>query len=74
MYSYYVIQRGHVVVGYDNYPDREALQQKYGAAFTVHLDELIPHQHGPRKATFNLTQEMTVEDLLATIRQELLTR
>lgn len=29
MYSYYVIEEGQVVVGFDNYPDHRALRQKY---------------------------------------------
>ncbi|NEP83941.1 MAG: hypothetical protein F6K39_40935 [Okeania sp. SIO3B3] len=59
-YAYYVVQDGQVVVGFDNYPDRRALRLKYGADFTAHLSERIPHKHGPRKATLDLSGEMTV--------------
>ena len=41
MYSYYVITGGEVVVGFDNYPDRRVLREKYGRDFKVHLSELI---------------------------------
>lgn len=44
MYSYYAISDGRVVVGFDNYPDRRVLRQKYGADFTTHLSQLIPPQ------------------------------
>ncbi|MDI6791283.1 MAG: hypothetical protein QME81_00210 [bacterium] len=64
IYSYYVISEGEVVVGFDNYPDRRMLRQKYGRVFNVHLEELIPHKHGPRKMTFELTEEMSVEMFL----------
>ncbi len=33
MYSYYVIKGNEVVVGFDNYPDRRALRQKYGRGY-----------------------------------------
>ncbi len=70
LYSYYVIKSGEVVVGFDNYPDRQALRRKYGRAFVAHLDELIPHKHGPRKATFELGKEMTVEEFLKHLCQK----
>ncbi len=60
-YSYYILDEGTVLVGFDNYPDRRALQQKYGQEFTSHLSELIPHKHGQRKETLELTAEMNVE-------------
>ena len=61
MYSYYIIKGDDVVVGFDNYPDRRALRQKYGRGFTAHLSQLIPHKHGARKTTLELTSEMSVE-------------
>ncbi len=69
MYSYYVIKSSEVVAGFDNYPDRRALRQKYGRAFTAHLDELIPHKHGSRKATLELTEETTLDEFLRYVRQ-----
>jgi hypothetical protein len=72
MYSYYIISAGQVVVGYDNYPDRRALQQKYGQGFTAHLSELIPHKHGVRKTTLELTEAMTVEVFLDYLHREII--
>ena len=72
MYSYYVIEGDNVAMGFDNYPDRQALQQKYGQAFMAHLDELIPHKHGPGKTTLELTEDMMVERFLSVVCQELL--
>lgn len=72
MYSYYVISEDEVIVGFDNYPDRRALRQKYGQAFKACLTELIPHKHGPRKTTLELTEEMTVEVFLDYLHQEII--
>lgn len=71
MYSYYVIKERRVFVGFDNYPDRAALTQKYGEAFSEHLDELIPHKHGFDKLTLELTDEMYVINFLNYIENEL---
>lgn len=65
MYSYYVLQSGEIVFGYDNYPDRKALQTKYGDEFLAHLNELIPHRHGAQKSTLELTNEIIMEEFLA---------
>ena len=72
MYSCYVIAGDRVVVGFDNYPDRRALRQKYGQDFTAHLSELIPHKHGARKATLELTAEMSVEGFLDYLREKVI--
>ena len=64
MYSYYLIRKGEVVVGFDNYPDRKALRLKYNLEFASHLDELIPHRHDKNKTILELTEEMTVERFL----------
>ena len=72
MYSYYVIKSGEVVVGFDNYPDRRALQQKYGQDISAHLSELVPHKHGPRKVSLELTEEMTVEAFLEYLREQVI--
>ena len=72
MYSYYIINAGQVVAGFDNYPDRRALQQKYGRGFAAHLSELIPHKHGVRKTTLELTEVMSVEAFLDYVHKEVL--
>lgn len=64
MYSYYVIKEGAVVVGFDNYPDRRALREKYGVDYHEHLGELIPHKHNVQKASLELTEEMTIDKFL----------
>lgn len=70
IYSYYVIKAGQVVVGFDNYPDRRALREKYGLSFKEHLDELIAHKHGPRKEGIELTDEMTLKLFLSYLKDE----
>jgi hypothetical protein len=72
MYSYYVIEGDRVVVGFDNYPDRRALRQKYGQGFATHLSELIPHKHTAHKATLELTSEMRVEGFLDYLREKVI--
>ena len=70
MYSYYIIRAGKVVVGFDNYPDRRALRQKYGRGFTAHLSELTPHKHGACKTTLELTETMSVGAFLDYLHKE----
>jgi hypothetical protein len=72
MFSYYIIEDRRVLVGFDNYPDRRALTQKHGEAFSEHMDELIPHKHGVDKLTLELTDEMSVEKFLAYVNDELM--
>ncbi|MCI0495590.1 hypothetical protein L0Z72_11360 [candidate division KSB1 bacterium] len=72
MYSYYIIEDRRVLVGFDNYPDRRALIQKYGEAFSEHLDELIPHQHGIDKLTFELTEDINVAMFLDYMNDDLM--
>jgi hypothetical protein len=72
MYSYYVLVQGQVLVGFDNYPDKRALQQKYGQDYQQHSSELVPHRHGHLKVSLELTKEMTVEDFLAYVKETLI--
>ena len=60
LYSYYILKENEVVAGWDNYPDRQVLRQKYGKDVHKHLFESIPHKHGFHKATIELTEEMSV--------------
>ena len=64
LYFYYVLERGEVVVGFDNAPDNNMLRQIYGAKFSEHQHERIAHKHGFRKQACELTDEMTFEDFL----------
>lgn len=68
MYSFYAIHTGIVIVGFDNYPDRQALYAKYREDFACYLDELIPHKHTTSKETLELTETMTVEAFLDYLR------
>jgi len=63
-YSYYLFEQSTVLIGLDNYPDREALRLKYGSAFAQHLTERIPHAHGRDKHEVKLTGEKTFEDFV----------
>lgn len=71
MYSFYVIHAGIVTVGFDNYPDRQALYAKYRETFASHLNELIPHKHASGKETLELTETITVAAFLNYLRQEM---
>ena len=71
LYSYYVLERGEVVVGFDNTPDNKLLRQIYGANFSKHQRERIPHKHGFRKQTCERTDEMRFEDFLDWLDQNL---
>lgn len=57
-YSYYLLDEGRVQLGLDNFSDRPALRLKYGAEFTQHLDEPVPHLHTQDKY-LELTEEKT---------------
>ena len=71
LYSYYVLERGEVVVGFDNAPDSQMLRQIYGAKFSEHQYERIPHKHGFRKQACERTDEMTFEDFLEWLERNL---
>ena len=67
LYSYYVLSEGQVVVGFDNYPDRRILREKFGRQFTVHLHERIPHRHGRGKSSVEAIEEYGVEQFLEVV-------
>lgn len=70
-YAYYILDGSHVLVGLDNYPDRTALRLKYGDRFTAHLDDLIPHRHGPGKMTTELTDGWSARRFLDELRPQI---
>ena len=70
-YSYYVLREGQVVVGFDNYPDRRILREKFGRQFTAHLHERIPHRHGQGKSSVEVTEEYDVQRFLEVISEML---
>lgn len=65
LYSYYVLSEGTVVIGFDNYPDRHVLRERWGEEFAAHQHERIPHRHGRNKLTVAITDEYSVERFLA---------
>jgi len=64
IYSYYALKGGKVVVGFDNTADNEVLRKVYGSDFGKHQYDLIPHKHGPEKQTCEITDEMTFDDFV----------
>ena len=65
IYSYYVIEKNQVVVGFDNYPDAQVLKAKFGRGFRSHSEDRIPHRHGPGKRTVSLTDSIDAKEFLA---------
>jgi hypothetical protein len=63
-YAFFVLLGDRVLLGLDNHADHQALRLKYGEDFAAHVHELIPHRHGPDKATLELTQEWTAQQFL----------
>lgn len=63
-YAFFVLLGNRVMLGLDNHADRQALRLKYGDDFVDHIHELIPHRHGPDKATTELTEEWTAQQFL----------
>lgn len=55
-YAYYVLEEERVVLGFDNHPDRTALRLRFGDYYTAHIHDLVPHRHGPDKASTFLTE------------------
>ena len=70
-YSYYVLEQARVLFGFDNHADRHSLRLKYGRGFASHLHELVPHYHGPDKATTKLTEEWTAERFLTELEAQI---
>jgi hypothetical protein len=70
-YAYYVLQQQKVISGFDNAPDPEVLKLKYGAEYTQHRLESIPHVHGTDKTHALLTDIMDFEQFLAWVQTNL---
>lgn len=66
-YAYYILSDNRVMAGFDNHPDRQALRLKYGDDFASHLNDLIPHRHGPNKSSLQLTPPWTAEQFLGAL-------
>lgn len=63
-YAFFMLLGDRILLGLDNHADRQALRLKYGEEFAAHIYELIPHRHGPDKATLELTEEWTAQQFL----------
>ncbi len=63
-YAYYVLQDELVIVGFDNAPDPQALQLKYGSAYAAHRQERVPHRHTTRKEAVVLTADLSFAEFL----------
>ncbi|MCW5851617.1 MAG: hypothetical protein KIT87_16205 [Anaerolineae bacterium] len=70
-YRYYALRDHIVEVGFDNSPDPRALRLKYGRIGEQHVGELIPHMHLANKTTLHLTDELTLQDFVAWLKQHL---
>jgi hypothetical protein len=72
-YAYYVLdQRNQVLHAFDNSPDNVAIKQQYGAAWKIHLQAEVPHQHdaeGNLTLTALMTFDTFIEWLKITIRK-----
>lgn len=61
-YSYYVLDKNNrLVCGFDNSPDRSAIQLRYGLDWPAHQHEEIPHQHEANRKVTLTTTPMTFE-------------
>jgi hypothetical protein len=61
-YSYYILDKNNrLVYGFDNSPDKSAIQLYYGVNWQVHQSEEIPHQHDANHKVTLTTVPMTFE-------------
>lgn len=67
-YAYYLIKNDFVIIGFDNAPDIRALKIKYGEDYGHHHDERIPHFHGKRKESTELTKEISFKEFMENIK------
>jgi hypothetical protein len=70
-YAYYVLRGDNVIIGFDNSADPRALRLKYGADYTHHRLEQVPHCHTDNKTALALTEEMDCERFIAWVQANL---
>jgi hypothetical protein len=63
-YRYYVVAGNRVEAGFDNSPDPRAIRLRYGKIGEEHAGEHIPHLHRKDKTEMTLTEEMTFENFV----------
>lgn len=64
-YRYYVFDGEYIIAGFDNAADPRVIRMKYGRSYKRYLGRLVPHLHLDDKNRLELTDEMTVETLVA---------
>jgi hypothetical protein len=70
-YAYYALKDEQVIAGFDNAPDPDALKIKYGAHYTRHRLELVPHLHHAGKTQVSLTDALDFDQFIAWIDRHL---
>ncbi|MDM8524203.1 hypothetical protein QUF80_12605 [Desulfococcaceae bacterium HSG8] len=63
-YRYYVLTENRVEAGFDNSPDPRAIRLRHGKIGEEHAGEHIPHLHWKDKTEMTLTEEMTFENFV----------
>jgi hypothetical protein len=71
-YSYYILNKNNrLVCGFDNSPDRSAIQLRYGLDWIAHQHEEIPHQHDANHKVTLTATPMTFETFVEWLRGNL---
>lgn len=70
-YAYYIFRGDEVIAGFDNAADPRALRLKYGADYTRHRLERIPHCHTDNKVSLSLTEEMDCSRFITWVQTNL---
>ncbi len=73
-YRYYVLDGNRVEAGFDNSPDPRAIRLKYGEIGQEHTGEYVPHLHLEDKTILSLTEEMTFQEFVNWLNQNLRAR
>lgn len=73
-YRYYVLDGNRVEAGFDNSPDPRAIRLKYGEIGQEHAGEYVPHLHLEDKTILSLTEEMTFQEFVNWLNQNLTTK
>ena len=73
-YRYYILDGYRVEAGFDNSPDPRAIRLKYGEIGQEHTGEYVPHLHLEDKTVLSLTEEMTFQEFVNWLNQNLLAK
>jgi hypothetical protein len=70
-YAYYVLDtENHLVHGFDNSPDIQAIKLRYGRGHRQHLNERVPHQHSA-EGVLGLTELMDFDAFIGWLKANL---